>query len=141
MGRVHNEVKTLCGERVDHRVRVLLLILLIISVAVFGIKAGLSLNFVGFSGVFRMDFLNMNGFNSGFLTDFSEIFAIYLNKEMDFWNVDANVGGFFGASGGNFSFGLNIVLVFYKRGSLLFGISSAVGIQFLSIGPAIQIDI
>ncbi len=141
MGRVHYTAEALCRGRTDSQVKTILVVLLVLSIASFGIKIGVSLNLMGFSELFRMDFLNQAGFSSGFLTDFSKSFVIYLNKDTDFLDVDTELGGFFGASNGEFSVGLDVFFTLYKRGFVLFGISSTLGIHFLSIGPTLEIDI
>ncbi len=141
MGGVHYKVEALRRGRTDSQVRAVLMVLLTVSIASFGMKLGVSLNLIGFSEIFRLDFLNQAGFSSGFLTDFSKSFVIYLNKEVDFLDIDTELGGFFGASNGEFSVGLDVFFTLYKRGFVLFGISSTLGIHFLSIGPTLEIDI
>ena len=141
MGRVHNEVKTLCGERVDHRVKSLVAAFLMLSLTIFAMKIGILLNVVGFSKSLRMDFLNEDEVNTGFLTDFSEFFVFYLNKGIRVGNLDTELGIFLGTHDGKLSLGVDTFVDLIKHDLIIFGLSGFFGKSFLSVGPMIEIDI
>ncbi len=116
-------------------------VFLILSIAIFGMRIGISMNLLDFSEILRMDFLNVDSVRSGFSTDFSRFFVFYLNKDVSLGIFNAEIGGFFGTREGNLSFGVDTFVNLIEHNLIIFGLSASFGRSFLSVGPILEIDI